>query len=77
VVVELHTDAQERIGLAAFEKNRERQALLARSSALPQYVVINPRTGKVMNKWGWENAEAKRWKQLLTQAAKRWKSVKK
>jgi hypothetical protein len=77
VVVEMHLDGQDRISKEVRDKNAGRAMDLAKTTAMPTYVVVNSRDGTMMSNWGWEKADPKAWKKLLDGAVDRWRNLKK
>jgi hypothetical protein len=75
VFVDLHLDGAEKIGQAVRTKNAGLAESLGKSTAMPIYVVVNPHDRQVINTWGWEDADPKRWKQHLQDVLMRWKNL--
>jgi hypothetical protein len=76
VFVDLHLDgAPEKISTELRDKHAGLAETFAKSTAMPSYVVLNPHDRQVINTWGWENADPKRWKRLLDDVLMRWKNL--
>jgi thiol:disulfide interchange protein len=71
VVAELHLDGANDVRIL----NQALANRLAQTVAMPTYVIVDPKTEKVINKWGWENADPARWQSKVKDALERWKTL--
>ena len=68
VEARLHTDGE---GKLAYDRNRELQVELAGSKANPIYIVVDPQTGKAIQRFDGADLGGERFEGFLREALKR------